>query len=107
MPGQRDQYDTSIPEKIALTPKFFGRRRLLPLNREIAGVLGVRRARGLDLLFMNDEARPMEKRVATAVVGMQMRADNDIDAVALQADASKTRDHVLAARHDRHHQFRE
>ena len=24
-----------------------------------------------------------------------------------QADASKTRDHVLAARHDRHHQFRE
>ena len=103
MTGQWNQHDAFIAEQIALAIKFVGRRRLLPFTCEIAGAFGVRCARRLDLPFVNDEARAREQGVAATMIRMQVRANDDIDIVTGEAETGETGHHVIAMRHDGHH----
>ena len=83
--GQRDQHDAAVAEQVALAARSSSiGYRLIPLGREIALRLGVRRARRLDLARMDHECRALEEGVAAAMVGMQVRAHDDVDVVGRQ-----------------------
>ena len=60
-----------------------------------------------DLLFVDDESRALEEGVAAAMVGMQVRADYDIDVIGRDTDRLESIHHVHTLRHHRRHDAHE
>jgi hypothetical protein len=84
--GQRNKNDAVVAEQVALAADSVDLYWKVPFLRKIAGHLGLGRARRCDLLFVDDESRALKKSIAAAMVGMQMRADYDIDVAGRDPD---------------------
>jgi len=67
---QRQQYHAAVAEHVALAINHIDRCFLLPLGREIALRLRVRRAGSFDFIAMNNEGRALEEGIAAAMIGM-------------------------------------
>ncbi len=93
---QRHQNDAAVAEHVALAVDRIDRRAVLPLGRDIALRLRALGARRFDLLAMNNETRALEEGIAAAMVGMQMRAYDDIDIVADEPDAAERVHDIVA-----------
>ena len=52
---------------------------------------------------MDHDGRVLEEGVAAAMVGMQVRADHDVDVVGCDTDRREAGEHVARRRHDRRH----
>ena len=97
---------TSLPSPNTSRSTFDGIRRLavVPVGAQIAGGLRTGRLRRLDLPGMHHDGRLLEELVAAAVIGVEVRIDDDVDVVGVDADAGQIwQKRVLRAHHRRHH----
>ena len=100
---QRHQDDPAVVEQIALAVDRFHRHRQLPVDRQVAHLVGVLLARGFEFARMTDDGRLAEEGVATAVIRVKVRIHDHVDVVRLQPDGFQVGDEVVArAGKDRH-----
>ena len=106
MAGQRDQHDACRRRTGRARRRRIDRRPVIPLGRADSPRLGVRRARRLDLLFVDHDGRALEERVAAAMVGMQVRAHHDVDIVGSRPTPASWSSTLSPGAHDRRHDLR-
>src|SRR3984893_13343813 len=76
---------------------------MIPIGAQITGRLCTRRLRSLDFLGMRQDRRLLEELIAAAVIRVEMRIDDDIDIVRLDADTRKAWQKGILRAHDRRH----
>jgi len=107
MARQRHQHDAGISEEIPLAVHGLDGLSVVPIRAEIAGRLCARRFCGFDLTGVGEDRGLAEELVAAAMVGVEMRIDDDIDIVGLQPDTGEARQQGLVRAHERLHDLRE
>ena len=101
--GHRKKNDAVVAEQIALAANGIDLHWKFPFLRKIAGHLGLWRARRRNLLFVDDESCGVVEGVAAAMVGMEVRADYDINVIGRDTDRLEFVHHVHTLRHHRRH----
>ena len=81
MAGQRQEHDPAVGKEVALARDFVDRHWLIPIGGEIAGRLAAGRAGSGEFIAVNEKTCLAEKRIAAAMVGMQVRIDHHVDVV--------------------------
>src|SRR5262249_889299 len=100
MAGERHQHNAPVTEKVPLATDRFHRQRMLPFYGDIASRQTVRRPCSLQVQGMHDHRCLLEECIATAVIGMQVRVDDEIDVFGTQSKTGQTREHVIVRTHD-------